>query len=218
MGGNGDPGGTRPGRRVRVDRWEGDSVIPVPLPLTRPLAAVPDRGGRATSGRVFVTAAVLTVLVVWASLYWTFRQWRSRYRERAAFGARHVADAVAPLATVVPAGELPAFVRAAGCAGAAPALAWASPLGARPADWRRAVGETRAMLVTLTASNLLDVPRMRALGDAIARDVAAARPETARAVLAAVWDDAERRAGPVVRARHPRPRLLPPSRPAAKGR
>jgi hypothetical protein len=65
------------------------------------------------------------------------------------------------------------------------------------------------MLVTLTAANVLDRPQMDALRARLAARVAAARPATARAALAAVWDEAEDQAGHVID-RHPRPGLLPP--------
>ncbi len=147
-------------------------------------------GGRPDghSGRAFVTAAVVAVLVLWGVLFVTFRQWRAGYRERADFGARVVAAAVDPLAGVV-------------------------PDGVRPDAWRGAVAETHAMLRTLTASNVLDLPRMRALGERVAARVARARPPTARAELAGLWDEVEDRAGPVVRSRHPRPALLGASKP-----
>lgn len=143
------------------------------------------------SGRAFVTAWVVTVLVLWGSLNLAFRHWRSGYRERAAFGARVAAAAIDPMAGVVPAGE-------------------------SPDAWRRAVAETHAMLVTLTASNVLDVPRMRALGDRVSVRVARSRPETARAELASLWDEVESQAGPIILSRHPRPALLAPRRAVPK--
>jgi len=209
MDGKGDPGGVRPGRRVRFDRSQGGEAMPMPAP-----EAAGAGGGAAgwASGRRFVTAAVLAVLVLWGSLYLTFRHWRSGYRERQAFGARHVAAAVDPLASVVPAGECPPAVRAAGCAGAA-ALASAAPTtDTPPAAWRRAVAETHAMLVTLTAANLLDLDQMDALRRRVAALASGARPATSRAGLAALWDELEAQAGPVVLARHTRPSLLPPHR------
>jgi hypothetical protein len=138
------------------------------------------------SGRLVVTAAVLGVLVLWGGLFLAFRHWRTDYRERAAFGLARVVKAVDPLATIVPSPDVD------------------------PAAWRAAVSETRALLVTLTASNLLDRPGMAALGAEIDARVsrARARPATAPAELAALWDDLEARAGPVV-ARHRRPAALP---------
>ncbi|MCA1684908.1 MAG: hypothetical protein LC745_02765, partial [Planctomycetia bacterium] len=90
-----------------------------------PTPAPGEAGGGGASGRRFVTAAVLSVLVLWGSLYLTFRHWRAGYRERQAYGERRVAAAVDPLAAVV-------------------------PTGASPDAWRRAVAETHAMLTTLT--------------------------------------------------------------------
>jgi hypothetical protein len=71
------------------------------------------------------------------------------------------------------------------------------------------------MLVTLTASNLLDLDQMRDLRADLAARVARARarPETARSELAGLWDDLAARAGPNLVNRHPRPGLLSPPRP-----
>jgi hypothetical protein len=156
-----------------------------------------DDGDGGYSGRVFVTAAVVGVLVLWGGLNLAFRQWRAGYRERADYGVEHVANAIDPLARVVPAGE------------ASPGAGGAGAKAAKSA-WEQAVAETHAMLVTLTAANLLDRAQMDDLGGRIAARVAAARPETAIADLAAVWDEAEDRAGPVIDRRHQRPALLPP--------
>jgi hypothetical protein len=137
------------------------------------------------SGRRFVTLALLSILVLAGLLALVFRDWRARYRERAAFGALQVAPAIDPLAQVVP-----------------PEIA--------PDAWRQAVAETHALLVTLTASNLLDLAQMHALRAEVQARVARARPETARAELAGLWDGIADRAEPVVGTRHPRPKLLPP--------
>ncbi|GAC1465975.1 MAG: hypothetical protein NVSMB9_06060 [Isosphaeraceae bacterium] len=206
MTGGGGLAGSRPGHRVRVDRSAQGEFMPVPAPKGTGI----DQGAVHHSGRLFVSVAVIVVLVVWGSLYLTFRHWRTRYRERAAFGARVVATAVDPLATLVPEGEHPLGLRAAGCAGAAAIAAEASPLDESPAAWRSAVAETHAMLVTLTAANLLDANRMRALGEHLVDRVSHARPETARATLATLWDEIENQSTPIVRARHTRPTLLPP--------
>ncbi len=146
------------------------------------------------SGRVLVIGAVLGVALLWGVLSVAFRGWQGRYHERAAFGAREVAPAIDPLADVV-------------------------PPGVDLHDWRQAVARTHAMLVALTAANLLDRPRMEALRDELRAGVARARPETARGELARIWADLKRRAGPILNdARHPLPKLLaaPPS-PAPKG-
>ena len=118
-----------------------------------------------------------------------FREWRARYRERAAFGAGQVATAIDPLAEVV-------------------------PPGVPPHAWHEAVTDAHAMLVTLTASNLLDLEQMSGLRDEIAAQVAAARPETARDDLARLWDGLAARAGPNVAGRHPYPALLPSPSPS----
>lgn len=143
----------------------------------------------AHSGRRVVVAAGLALLVLWGVLWLTFRQWRAGYRERAAFGAAQVATAVDPLAGVV-------------------------PPGTDAEAWRGAVAQTHAMLVTLTAANLLDRAQMQSLRDDIAARVARARarPETARDELAGLWDHMTERAGPILAPRHPRPKLLPPPR------
>lgn len=179
---NGDNGdaGTNPTGRVRIDRPRHGGHVPSPPgPEEGP-------GGFFTSGRVFVTAVVLVVLLVWGSLNLVFRQWRAGYRARAAYGDRVVVTPIEPLASVAPTGE-------------------------DPDAWRSAVGETRAMLKTLTGSNVLDEPHMRVLGELIAAEVRLARPDDARARLTAIWDAAEAGAGPVVTSRHPRPLLLCPS-------
>jgi hypothetical protein len=146
------------------------------------------------SGRALVIGAVLGVGLLWGVLSLAFSGWRGRYHERAAFGAREVAPAIDPLADVV-------------------------PPGVALHDWRQAVARTHAMLVALTAANLLDRPRMEALRDELRARVARARPETARGELARIWADLKRRAGPILNdARHPPPKLLAtPSSPAPKG-
>ncbi len=139
------------------------------------------------SGRHVVIVGVLLVLVTWGGLYLAFRDCRARYRARALYGASQVATAIDPMATVVPA-------------------------GVPPEAWRDAVSQTRAMLVTVTASNLLDMAALRSLRGEVAARVARGRPETALSELAGLWDDLRDRAGPLID-RHPRPELLPPPRP-----
>jgi hypothetical protein len=175
MTNEGSPG-DGPARRWRFDVLAGGLAA-----IGRPEAA-------RHSGRRFVIAAVLVVLAIWGALYLAFRDWRTRYLERATFGARQVAPAIDPLADVV-------------------------PLGVEAGPWRLAVAETHRMLVTLTASNLLDEPQMRELRDRLTATVTQATPATALGDLASLWDDLEDRAGPVLSTRHPRPRLLPPHPP-----
>lgn len=181
--------------------------MPVPAPKS---ARKRSAGWR--SGRLFVTTVVVAVLVLWGLLSLIFSQWRSRYRERAAFGARFVAAAIDPLADVLPAGGPPILIETRGATATATATAAeATPREISPAAWREAVAETHAMLVTLTAANVMDMRGMHALGDRVSALVARARPSTARGELARLWDEIEKQAGPIVRARHPRPALLRPS-------
>lgn len=143
--------------------------------------ATPDIEG--ISGRRFVLASGVGVLLLWGTLYLTFSVWRSNYRARASFGKERVARAVEPLAEVVP-----------------------SPsTGVSPESWRAAVTETREMLEALAGANLLDRSQMTALGDRVAREVAAATPSTALETMAKLWDEAEASAGPVIVRRHKRP-------------
>ncbi len=162
---------------------------------------------RPTPGRRVVVAIVLAVLALWLGLSLTFRAWQSRYRALADFGATKVAPVVDPLASVVPP-DVPVT------------------------EWRVAVSDTHAMLLALTGSGVLDETQMDDLRREIASRVAAARPETARRTLAELWDDLERKAGPIIapdqvkppaNSRHasrnprpPRPRILGPVNPATR--
>jgi hypothetical protein len=150
-------------------------------PAVRAGVARPVTAGH--SGQRFVITWVLAVLILAGGLALAFRDWRIRYQVRAAFGAGQVATVIDPLAEVVP----PEFPRD---------------------SWRHAVAQTHAMLVALTASNMLDLSDMRALRADLRARVARARPETARAELAAVWDELARRGGPNLVQRHPRPDVL----------
>jgi hypothetical protein len=153
--------------------------------------------GRGHSGRRFVVVAVVVVLLTWGGLYLAFQRWRASYRERAAYGVSHVVSAVDPLKQVV-------------------------PRGVDATAWREAVDETRAMLLTVVASNLLDLDDMNRLRHELDQFVARARahPETAPTELAAIWDEMADRAEFLfqdsrtpTRDRHVRPKILP-ARPA----
>lgn len=170
------------GRR-RAPRAAGAGAAIVPTPW-------PDRDD---SGRRFVILSVLGALIVSGMLYLVFREWRSRYRIRADYGAKQVAPAIDAFADFV-------------------------PRGVEEGRWRDAVARTHAMLVTITASNLLDLAELRDLRAELRR--AAARVEddheTAIAELAAVWDDMAERGEFLMRDtrkldrdRHPRPAILP---------
>jgi hypothetical protein len=145
------------------------------------------------SGRWFVIAGLLATLAIFGAVYLAFLDWRTRYRALAEFGAKEVAPLVDPLASRV-------------------------PQGVDPEAWRRAVDDTHGMLVALTGAGVLDRPQIEAIRAEVASRVARATPATARVELTALWDDLERRAGPVLApdtappshgsrhaARHPRP-------------
>jgi hypothetical protein len=149
---------------------------------------------RSHSGRRFVLVAGLAVLVIWGVLYLVFRDWRARYRERAAYGASQVVPAIDRMAEIL-------------------------PPDVDPAAWRDAVDRTHAMLLTVTASNLLSIDEMQALRTELDQTVeqAHAHPETGLTELASVWNTLADRAGFLFtdsRApsgdRHPRPAILPP--------
>ena len=163
------------------------------------------------SGRVLVTTVIVVVLLLWGGLNLVFRQWRAGYRERAVYGAKVVSEAIEPLAKILPSGEVSPMVRIANCAGAAAAVGMASTTDVTPDAWRRAVEQSREMLVALTAANVLDRDQMTELGASVTARVHRAKehPETARAELAALWDEISDRAGVIVDVRHPRPKVLP---------
>ena len=149
---------------------------------------------RSHSGRRFVIIAGLVVLVLWGALYLAFRDWRARYRERAAYGANQVVPVIEPMAGII-------------------------PPGVDPAAWRDAVSRTQAMLQTITASNLLGIDELRALRAELDESVARARakPETALDELAGVWNTMDQRAAFLFQdsrspsgVRHVRPTILPP--------
>lgn len=166
-------------------------------PITRRLHTNPrrraDEGnpsalGPRHSGRRFVIAAVLSLVALLGMLYAAFLDWRGRHEELAAFGRDEVATVVWPLAEV-------------------------QPPGVEAETWRAAVADTRAMIEAVATSGMLDRARLEALRDELDQCVAEATPATAVAALRAVWDDLERRAGPVITREFLRP-PQPPRRPA----
>jgi hypothetical protein len=165
-------------------------------PITRRVRADPQRRadgdlpglGPRHSGRAFVIAAGVALGVIGALLYAAFLHWRATHRELAAFGRDEVAATIAPLSEI-------------------------EPPGVDAGPWRSAVADTRAMIEAVTASGALDRPRSEALRDELRGRVADATPQTAVAVLRSIWDDLERRAGPVATREFLRP-PHPPRRPA----
>ena len=188
------PGHRNPTRRLRFDNLAstvtGDTAGSNPGRATATAEVLP----RGHSGRRFVIVAGITVLLIWGALYLIFREWRAKYRQRAAYGLTRVVPAIDPLAEIAP-----------------------PPLD--PIAWRDAVQQTHAMLVTVISSNLLDVKEMRQLRDELDQAVARARahPETAVGELAAIWNTLSDRAEFLLKDsrsasgdRHPRPKILPP--------
>jgi hypothetical protein len=149
--------------------------------------------GGSASGRWFVIAGLLALLVIFGAVYLAFLDWRTRYRALAEFGAMEVAPLVDPLASRVPS-------------------------GVDPEAWRRAVDDTHDMLLALTSAGVLSRSQLETIRAEVASRVARSTPATTRDELIALWDDLERRAGPVLApdvtppprgsrhaARHPRP-------------
>ena len=94
------------------------------------------------------------------------------------------------------------------------------PPNVDPVAWRDAVDQTRAMLITVTGSNLLDVKDMDRLRVELSQHVRAcvrAQPATALGELAEIWNEVADRGEFLLRDsrslsgdRHPRPKILPP--------
>jgi hypothetical protein len=168
--------------------------------LVRPSVSATDNSSD-HSGRRLVLVAGATILFLWGTLYLVFRDWRTRYRARAEFGATHVAPVIDGLAEI-------------------------APPGVNGQDWRIAVQETHSMLVSVTGANLLDLQQMQLLRVELEQAVARARgrPETARDELARVWNTISDRAEFLLqegssgrRKGHPRPAILPPRPVKQKG-
>jgi len=159
--------------------------------------AARSRDERGYSGRRFVLVSGLVLLAIWGTLYLLFRDWRARYQKRAQYGASYVVPAIDPMVRI-------------------------DPPDVAPEAWREALAQTKAMLVTVTSSNLLDEKQMRELQ--IALDGAARRsladPKRAVTELAIIWNSIADRGEFLLKdsrsasgVRHPRPKILPP-RPA----
>jgi hypothetical protein len=183
------PGHHEPARRLRIDDFA--AIVRRNSPGMPGTTNLLERGH---SGRLFIIAAGVTILLVWGMLYLFFREWRSGYRERALYGETQVIPAIEALRTI-----------------RAPNV--------DPVAWRDAVDQTRAMLVTVIDSNLLDLKDMDKLRDELAQHVrrASAQPATAVRELAEIWNEAADRGEFLFRdsrsvsgERHARPKILPP--------
>jgi hypothetical protein len=183
------PGHHEPARRLRVDDFAA-----IVRRNTPGMEGTTSRLERGHSGRSFVIAAGVTVLLVWGILYLFFREWRSGYRERAIYGKTQVLPTIEPLRAI-------------------------QPPKVDPVAWRDAVDQTRAMLVTVIDSNLLDLKDMDSLRVELARHVgrASVQPATAVRELAEIWNEAADRGEFLFRdsrsasgERHARPTILPP--------
>jgi hypothetical protein len=183
-------------RRLRFDDFA--SIIAQRLSNPRS-GALADELTEGHSGRRFVLVAGAAFVVFWGILFWAFHNWKSGYRQRAAYGASQVLPVVDSLSAIVPPDV---DVNA----------------------WRDAVKETRAMLATVVGSNLLNVDDMDNLRSELMRhaEQARANPASARDELASIWNELADRAGFLFQDsrspkndRHPRPKILPPpTRPA----
>jgi hypothetical protein len=183
-----------PARRLRFDDLGAIVLRNSPGPTQTSKTAMLGDGH---SGRRFVLVAGVIVLLIWGILYVVFREWRAKYRERARYGATHVVPAIEPLRAILP----PHVDHVA---------------------WRDAVDQTRAMLITVTSSNLLDFKDMDNLRIELSQHVrrACAQPTTALDELAGVWNEVADRGEFLLKDsrslsgdRHPRPKILPPRPP-----
>ncbi len=180
-------------RRHRVDSSSPNAQTPSTDEKSGAAAGLnPESGGY--SGRWFVVSIVIGVLLLWAALYLSFREWKSRYRIRADYG----------LARVVPIVD---------------SLNELAPPGVAPAAWRDAVERTRDLVKTVVSSNLLDLAEMDRLREELAEAVARSRAAPSSAVdeLASIWNRLSDRADFLLRdsrskegVRHARPEILPP--------
>ncbi|MEW4566711.1 hypothetical protein AB1L88_02475 [Tautonia sp. JC769] len=126
-------------------------------------------GGPGVSGRRFVGAGVIGLLLLWGALYVLFSLWRSGVEERIAIGKTEVASVVAGLADL-------------------------EPPGIDPTEWRQAVAETEAMLAEVVGTGRMDRSRLRSLRSDLSRRVAEAgrSPGSAAEILAGIWDEMAR--------------------------
>ncbi len=132
------------------------------------------------SGRRVVVGICLVVLTLWGGLTLAMNSWRRAYEANSAYGRTEIAPLVDPLAQLV-------------------------PPDVDPTRWAAAVADTHMMLRALTASSLLEKDGLIALRVDLVERLRDAEPETARPILIKLWDDLEKKAGPVMNASSPPP-------------
>ena len=90
-------------RRLRVD----DLTAIVLRNSTRTSKGAMSLLEQGYSGRLFVLAAGVTILLVWGTLYLVFREWRAGYRQRALYGKTQVVATIEPLRRFYRPGSIP---------------------------------------------------------------------------------------------------------------
>ena len=140
--------------------------------------------GQSRSGRWFVIGAVVTIAVLWGTLFLIFREWRARHRELAAFGASEVAPLVDRLADLVP-----------------PKV--------EPKQWRKAVVATHGMLEVATGSGTIDREGMEQLRDKLRERFAKVTPDSVADELSTLWDEMQKQVGPILSGHPSRPPFCP---------
>ena len=148
------------------------------------------------SGRRVVLAICVVVLSLWGALTLAMNSWKAAYAAKAEYGRTQIAPLVDPLAKFI-------------------------PPGVDATEWADAVQDTHAMLHALTAANLLEMDGLQALRTDIETRFQNPQPETVRMNLIGLWDELEKKAGPVLNASLPPPpssrhaqRVERPKRPA----
>ena len=148
------------------------------------------------SGRRVVLAICVVVLALWGALTLAMSSWKAAYAAKAEYGRTQIAPLVDPLEKCV-------------------------PQGIDVDEWGAAVKATHTMLHALTAANLLEMDALQSLRADLVVRLRDPQPETVRVTLTELWDELEKKAGPVLNASQPPPatsrhakRVERPERPA----